>query len=317
VRLRFSLTALLISSTLSTAWAEPRRAFAPKPVAESLIGDAKRDYDAARLLFDSGDYQGALLKFENAHRVSGDPRLLWNQAVCAKNLRRYARAIELVERYLDTKSPLVTTEAIEAGRAFLEAALPLTAKLTITASVPGATVYLDDRLIGTLPLEPALRVDLGMHSLRIKKFDYVDFDETLTVTDSTEIVVRAELRRILHQGTLAVQAKPGNAIAINGSVVGIGQWQGTLPSGRHRLRVTAAGARPYQTELVVVDNQTRSVNVTLEEARGGGIPAWVWISGGVLVASGLGVAGYYLFKPDEEELPRGSIAHVGFPLVRR
>jgi hypothetical protein len=286
-------------------------------VAESLLGDAKRDYDAARLLFDSGDYQGALLKFENAHRLSGDPRLLWNQAVCAKNLRQYARAIKLVQRYLDSKSPLVTPDAVEAGRAFLEAALPLTAKLTITASVPGASVYLDDRLLGTLPLEPDLRVDLGMHSLRLEKFDYVDFDETLTVTDSKDIVVRAELRRILHQGTLSVQAKPGNAIAVNGSVVGVGQWQGTLPSGRHRLRVSAPGARPYETELVVVDNQTRSVNVTLEEARGGGIPTWIWISGGVLLASGLGVAGYYLFKPDEEELPRGSIAHVGLPLERR
>ncbi len=316
MRLRFSLTALLLSSTLSTARAEPRHAFAPKPVAESLIGDAKRDYAAARLLFDSGDYQGALLKFENAYRLSGDPRLLWNQAVCAKNLRRYARAIELVQRYLDSKSPLVTPDAVEAGRAFLAAALPLTAKLTITASVPGARVYLDDRLLGTLPLEPGLRVDLGMHSLRIEKFDYVDFDETLTVTDSKEIVVRAELRRILHQGTLSVQAKPGNAIAVNGSVVGVGQWQGTLRSGRHRLRVTAPGARPYETELVIVDNQTRSVNVTLEEARGGGIPTWVWISGGVLLASGLGAAGYYLLKPDGEELPRGSIAHVGLPLVR-
>lgn len=316
MRLWPPLGAILLFGTFSTARAEPRPGFAPKPVAESLIGDAKRDYDAARLLFDSGDFQGALLKFENAHRLSGDPRLLWNQAVCAKNLRRYARAIQLVERYLDTKSPLVTAEAAEAGRAFLEAALPLTAKLTVHSNVPGATVYLDDQLLGKLPLDPNLRVDLGMHSLRIEKFDHVSHDETLTVTDSTDIVVRAELRRILHQGTLAVQAGSGNTIAVNGSVVGVGHWQGTLPSGRHRLRVTAPNARPYETEVLVVDDQTRSVNVTLEPARGG-VPAWLWISGGILLASGLGVAGYYLFKPENEEPRRGSLGHIEVGLERR
>jgi TolA-binding protein len=57
------------------------------PLASSLRGQAATDYQAARILFDDGDYAGASLKFQHAFEESGDARLLWNIAVCEKNLR--------------------------------------------------------------------------------------------------------------------------------------------------------------------------------------------------------------------------------------
>src|ERR1019366_7167849 len=81
------------------AAAQPR---SPKPVslAQSLPPDARRDYDAGKLLFEDGDYATALLKYQAAFDETHDARLLWNVAVCQKDLRHYARAAATLGRYL-------------------------------------------------------------------------------------------------------------------------------------------------------------------------------------------------------------------------
>ena len=71
-----------------------------KPLAETLTGMARAEYEAGRLLYADGDYAGAALKFQLAYEQSKDPRLLWNMAACEKNLRHYAKVVELVERYI-------------------------------------------------------------------------------------------------------------------------------------------------------------------------------------------------------------------------
>src|SRR3954462_5833949 len=48
------------------------------PLAESLTGQAKADYDAGRLLFGDDDFAGALVKFQRAFDNVRDVRLLWN-----------------------------------------------------------------------------------------------------------------------------------------------------------------------------------------------------------------------------------------------
>ena len=69
------------------------------------------------------------------------------------------------------------------------------------------------------------------------------------------------------------------------------------------MYVTAKGKNPYQTDVVVKDGDVSTAHVTLQnEARPvvvqNGVPAWVWITGGVLVA-GAGVGAFFLLKPDE------------------
>jgi len=68
----------------------------PKPLAQTLTGDAKAAYDAAKLLVGDGDFAGAAIKFRAAFDQSHDPRLLWNIAACEKNQRHYARTIALL-----------------------------------------------------------------------------------------------------------------------------------------------------------------------------------------------------------------------------
>jgi hypothetical protein len=80
------------------------------------------------------------------------------------------------------------------------------------------------------------------------------------------------------------------------------------------VRVTAPGSLKFQSEVLVVDNQSRTLDVVLKPAPGA-VPSWVWVAGGVLVA-GLGTAGYFLLRSAEEQKPRGSLGHVELSLGR-
>jgi hypothetical protein len=291
----------------ANAAAEPTSTASPPPtISELLTGDAKRDYESGRLLYDNGDYAGAAVKFQTAYEHSraqnpkweGDPRLLWNAASCEKNLRRYARAIALVHRYLQSRSPLITPEGERAARAFLAAAEPLTAPLVIEANVPDALVYLDDALLGKTPLEGSVRVDIGTHRLLVKKGEHTDYAEVFTIFGSEELRFTAVLRPLERRGQLIVRARPGDHIAFDGVLMGVGRAEARMPSGSHSVRVTAPGARPFETRVEVTDRRTRTLDVVLErESAASELPPWVWAAGGSLATGLLMTGGYFLFKP--------------------
>lgn len=289
----------------------PAPAPAPVSLADSLSSDAKADYESGRLLFQDSDFAGALVKFEGAFEKSKDVRLLWNMAACEKNLRHYARVLSLVRRYLaEGGDKLTEQDKLEASE-LLKNIEPLTSSLRFRVDVDGAEVTVDDVAVGTTPIEQGVVVDIGMRRVRIAKPEHKDFVAQVPVGGSPELVVEAKLEKIVHEGQLSIVAARGDAIYVDGKLVGTGRWLGTVKSGGHQIRVTAAERRPFQSEVLVQDQQTRTVQVLLEreaEPRSA-VPAWVWVAGGAVVA-GAAVGAYFIFKPSEEpaETPAGNLS---------
>src|SRR5580692_4533566 len=69
------------------------------PLAKSLTGAARDDFDSAEVLVSNGDFVGAYAKFGQAYDLSKDPRLLFNMAVCLRNQHDYAGMQALLVRY--------------------------------------------------------------------------------------------------------------------------------------------------------------------------------------------------------------------------
>jgi hypothetical protein len=66
---------------------------------------------------------------------------------------------------------------------------------------------------------------------------------------------------------------------------------------------------PYQSEVYLQDKETRDVPVTLQAEPSKGLPMWAWIAGGAVLATGLGVGGYFLFKGESTyEGPSGNLS---------
>lgn len=284
---------------------------APVPLADSLSADAKADYASARLLYGDGDYQGALVKFKSAYDKSNDPRLLWNIAACEKNLRHYANVLRLIRRYQTEGAAVLSQSDKDEANELIRTIEPLTAQLTITVDVAGAEVFVDDERVGETPLAKPTTVDIGMRKVRIHRDGYVDIAKDLPVGGSPSLRLDVKLVKIVHEGRLAVTAGASDTIAVDGKVVGVGTWSGVLASGGHMLRVTAPDMRPYQSDVLISDNDNRSLAITLDKdvKPGGGVPAWVWIGGGVLVAGGIAVGSYALFRPSDKPatLPEGTL----------
>lgn len=279
----------------------------PPSLSESLKDTAKADYESGKVLFTDGDYAGSLVKFSSAFDASKDPRLLWNMAACEKNLRHYSKALKLVRQYVTDGDKVLNDQDKQEANELIKVMEPFTAKLKLSVDEPGSEVTIDDEVIGKSPVEP-LVVDIGTRKLRVHKEEFEDFNKELPVGGAMEVSVDVKMVKIVHEGRINVKASNDATIAIDDKVVGTGTWSGVLPSGGHTLKVTAPKFRVYQAEVLIQDKQSRDVAVTLEAEPSKGLPAWAWITGGVVVAGGLAVGGYFIFKQDPKyDGPSGNL----------
>ncbi len=306
--------ALAIGLAHGAAVAQPASPVAPPPaavtpLADSLSGDAKKSYDDGKVLFKDRDFAGARIKFQLAYDAAKDPRLKWNIAACEKNLRHYARVQKLVGEYLAEGGDRLTADDRHEAEELLRVIEPFTARLRLDVNEPGASAYLDDVLLGATPFAEAPVVDLGVHKLRVHKDGFEDHVAEVVVGGSAEAQVTVKLRRSIHEGRLALRAPARSSVFVDGRLVAHGSYTATLPSGGHALRVTQPDMRTFQTDVLIEDNKTRTLDVTLdpEVKKGAGVPAWVWIVGGGVVAAGAATAiGIVLLQPTDPPRPTGT-----------
>jgi PEGA domain len=282
---------------------------APASLTDSLRGLPKADYISGRVLFEDDDYAAALIKFESAYDASKDARLLWNIAACEKALRHYARVLKLLERYVLEGGELLTAQDRVDAEEVVKAVQPLVSKLSVTSTPSGAEVTVDAERVGQTPLEQLL--DIGNRRITLSSSGFEDFVAPTAVKGGEVLRLHADLKKIVHEGTITVVTRPGHLITIDGRGVGDGRWTGVLPSGPHSLRVTAPGYRAYQSEISLRDNSSRTIQVELEKEATAGVPTWVWVAGGAVLVSGATVGGIYLFRKEETtpaEYYRGNLA---------
>ncbi len=236
----------------------------PKPLSQSLTGVAKADFDEAKLLANDGDYVAALIKFQSAYDGSKDARVLWNIAFCQKNLRHYSKVVTTLKRYLDEGGSLLTAGDRKDAQDLIALIEPFTTRATLHVSEEGAQVYVDDEPVGTTPLATAQILDIGERKIRVTKDGFLPYERAIVVSGGPDLTLDVKLDREVHEGKLIVEAPPGASIQLDGKPVGIGKAEQSVASGGHQLRVVAAGMRPYQTEVIVQDKETRSLTVSLE-----------------------------------------------------
>ena len=235
----------------------------PRPLAQSLPPDARRDYDAGKLLFEDGDYATALLKYRAAYDRTHDARLLWNVAVCQKDLRHYAKAAATLERYLaeggDALSPSDRRDAQE----LLRAIGPFTVPMTFHVSEPGAEVIVDEAMVGRSPLAGTVALDMGTRRVRVKKDGFRLFDREFPVGGSAATTIDLGLERQI--GRIQLEVPPDSHVFVDDHEVGgVPHIDIELPSGAHALKVIAPRMRPLQTDVLVEDGKTRKLDLTLE-----------------------------------------------------
>ena len=157
--LPFSRRAVAVAVTLSlvapsvtmlmpgTAYAQAKK----KSVRDQLTGDAQSHWDNAVALYKLGRWADARTSFMSAYDASKNPRVLFNAAVCEKNLGHYAKAIDLYKRELSEAKGTLAKEEESDVQAQITGLEKLLAPLTIVVNEAGADVFVDDEKVGTSP----------------------------------------------------------------------------------------------------------------------------------------------------------------------
>jgi hypothetical protein len=237
-----------------------------KPLSETLPDDLKPEYQAAAILFHDGDSQTALVKFQTIYDKARDPRLLWNIAVCLKNLRHYSKAIEVFRSYITDPSDLVPEQDRRDAGDLVRNLTPFTTPIRVVVSEPGTQVWLDDE-----PIDPnakgQLVVDIGTRKVKAKKEGFRPFEKELQVQPveggaATPIEIKMEKEG----GHLDLQVPPDATVVLDDKALGKGPTISTdLSVGGHALKISAPKMRTYQGDVTIEDRQTRSLNITLEK----------------------------------------------------
>jgi hypothetical protein len=319
--------ALLTPSAFAQGGASASATATPGRLADTLTGDAKNHYEAAKILYADGDYAGSALKFHQAYTLSNDARLLWNEAAAEKNQRHYARVESLIREYLAKGGATGEAERADA-QGLIDTVRAFIGDVRITSKEAGATVFIDNVEVGTTPLASAIRVDMGSRRVRVVKPGFKEFARTVEVVGGGQSSVDVELAAETHEGTLRVVGGIGTTIRIDGKMVGMGQWQGPLPSGLHTVEVSADHKLPYRSDSLVQDGELTTVQVSLQNEPSSLPPAatsssnntWLWVAGGAVLAAGLGVGAYFVLKPENQGPPaplEGTIGSVDLTLLRR
>jgi len=259
---------------------------APAPLADTLTGAAHHEYEAGRLLFQEGDFAGAYSKFHLAYQLSKDPRLLWNQAVCEKELRHYAKATSLIERYLTEGSELIEPDKRKDAESILSALKQFSSKVELKGVPQNATLEIDGISWGRLPLSSPLYLDVGRHTLVIESAGFKPLRQAIEVPGASTLRVPVRMTPEVTPSVLRVTVQPASAtIRIDGVAVGTGTWEGPIAPGSHRVTFAASGRASLERRVEVVQGRHHVLDVELVAKRKAGVWPWV-IAGAVIVAAG-------------------------------
>lgn len=121
--------------------------------------EAATHFQRGVTLYGETDYRGALVEFNRAYALFPSRVVLYNLGQTDYQLRDYAGALAMFERYLAEAGPN-DSHRTELERNVNELKSRV-GRLTVTTVPPGAEVSIDDRVVGKTPFEGPLVVSMG------------------------------------------------------------------------------------------------------------------------------------------------------------
>ncbi|MBM4357993.1 MAG: PEGA domain-containing protein [Deltaproteobacteria bacterium] len=248
-----SLLVLLLASALAA------------PVAradEAAVARAKDLFRRGVILFNASDLERALELFLASRAAFPSVQNTSNAAICLDRLGRHDEALELYEQLLTEFPSGIPEEESRAVASAMAALRQRVGSVWLSADVAGASVVIDGRARGTLPLVVPIRVLPGSRLVRVIKDGYITHEARVDVAAAGEARLEVRLRPLADAGLLRIEdPAPGAELFVDGARVGVTPWEGTLGPGRHVVWTTNGDAGTVPKEVVVVQGQKAVVTV--------------------------------------------------------
>jgi tetratricopeptide (TPR) repeat protein len=152
----------MITCLFLTSMCAPLPAFAQGP------DEARACFDRGISLYERGEFEKAVSEFERAYALRPSFKILYNLALAATELGRYAEAVRAYSRYLDQGSASLEPERIAWVNNELERLKALTAYVIVEGGAKDAILIIDNVEEARLPLAEPLLVDMGRHTIVVE-----------------------------------------------------------------------------------------------------------------------------------------------------
>jgi len=167
----------LLLSFAPAAVSLPRIAQAQNAQDDALTKAARARFQEGVDAFDKGNYEAARAAFTQAYALKQHPAVLLNLAQSSLKSGHYLEASKLFQKYLN--DPQGDKKA-DATKGLTDARSKL-GRLDVTAP-PGSEVTVDDAVVGKTPMNEALDVEAGNHTVRVKLPDNTSSEQKIVVT---------------------------------------------------------------------------------------------------------------------------------------
>jgi len=244
----------LLTVTAPPAWAE-----------QDARAVANQHFRRGVGLFQAGEHEAALVEFDAAYRARQHYAILLNMAYCYSEMGRLVDAIDHFERYLtdgDDEIPRARRATVEQEMQRLRSQL---VPLTIAVNVPGASLRVDSRNVGTSPLaEPVLVRAGAVHTIEARLEGYRTASREVAAAQGAPQRVELQLERLERSGRLTVTSNVvGAQVFLDSRLLGPAPWSGDVDAGSHVLELRAERYQSTQREIVVETGGELSVQVDL------------------------------------------------------
>ncbi|MFN0252218.1 MAG: tetratricopeptide repeat protein [Kofleriaceae bacterium] len=150
--------------------------------------EADRHFKSGVELYKEQKYTEALAEFERAYEISPHPLVLYNIAVCHRELSRYQQAVKFYKRFISEGKGQVPNAKLTTAQTELDGILARIARVTVTVSPDGATLLVDDQELGTL-VEMPIVLPPGEHRLVARMAGRIDAVRVIRVASGDELAV--------------------------------------------------------------------------------------------------------------------------------
>jgi hypothetical protein len=113
-------------------------------------------------LYEAQNFEGALVEFTAAYKLTGNYKLLYNIGICQQQSREYVAAADTFRKYLKDGATEITPERkADVEDRLSKLALSVSRVRIVTDAPPGTTITVDGAAVGTIPLGEPVSVKIG------------------------------------------------------------------------------------------------------------------------------------------------------------